>query len=219
MLIVGSAVVAGNDDLLGRYEKGDKEFEKVEIGDMIVYWHQRMIDDAIVEGDYIVYQFDRNTHELLKKKEHWRSDLPDHVIPVITKEQAEYMVKGEVQFTQLYIISPESDGFPLDPTPQNPCWVVRSVDNGKMIVTIIDAVEGKILGYGVPPPPGLGGPDWSSWEVTPGVTATPVATPSPSSTPTASPAGRRGIPGFEVIVAIAGLLAIAYLVLKRERKV
>jgi PGF-CTERM protein len=218
MLIVGSAVVAGNDDLLGRYEKGDKEFEKVEIGDMIVYWHQRMIDDAIVEGDYIVYQFDRNTHELLKKKEHWRSDLPDHVIPVITKEQAEYMVKGEVQFTQLYIISPESDVFPVDPTPQNPCWVVRSVDNGKMIVTIIDAVEGKILGYGVPPPPGLGGPDWGSWEVTPGVTATPVATPSPSSTPTASPAGRRGIPGFEVIVAIAGLLAIAYLVLKRERE-
>jgi len=219
MLIVGSAVVAGNDDLREEDLKGDKEFEKVEIGDMIVYWQQRMIDDAIVEGDYIVYQFDKDTKELIDKKTHWRSDLPDHVIPVITKGEAESMAKGEVQFTQLYIISPESDVFPLDPTPQNPCWVVRSVDNGKMIVTIIDAVEGKILGYGVPPPPELGGPDWGSWEVTPSVTATPAATPSPSSTPTASPAGRRGIPGFEVIVAIAGLLAIAYLVLKRERKV
>ncbi|GAH13281.1 unnamed protein product, partial [marine sediment metagenome] len=50
------------------------------------------------------------------------------------------------------IISPESDVFPIKPTPQNPCWIVRSIDNNKITVTIIDAINGKVLGYGVPPP-------------------------------------------------------------------
>ena len=173
VLIVGIGVVAGSGDLHEEDLKGDKEFEKVEIGDMIVYWQQRMIDDAIVEGDYIVYQFDKGTRGLLKEEKHWRSDLPDPVIPKITKEQAESIAGGGS--ATLYFISPESDGFPLDPTPENPCWVVRSVDNGKMIVTIIDAVEGKILGYGVPPPQitgfSLSGPQnhtpcvgvWTAW--------------------------------------------------------
>ena len=72
------------------------------------------------------------------------------------------MVRGEVQFAYLYFISPDSWRYPIKPTPENPCWVVRSIDeNENMIVTIIDAVEGKILGYGVPPPYGgfsLSGP-------------------------------------------------------------
>jgi hypothetical protein len=71
---------------------------------------------------------------------------------VITKEEAESMVRGEVPFTKLYIISPYSVVFPIKPTPENPCWIVRSVDNGNTIVTIIDAMNGKILGYGVSPP-------------------------------------------------------------------
>jgi hypothetical protein len=150
--IVTSVAVPGDDDLLAKYEKGDKEFKRFQIGDMIVYFHQRMVDEAIVEKDFIVYQFDKDTKELLNKKMHWRSDLPEHVTPRVTKEEAESMVKGEVQFTKLYIISPESDVFPLKPTPQNPCWVVRSLDNERPIVTIIDAKDGKILGYGVPPP-------------------------------------------------------------------
>jgi len=177
ILIVGMAIpaaFAGGDDLLAKYETGDKEFKRVKISDMIVYFHQRMIDEAIVEGDRIVYQFDGNTGELLNKKIRWRSNLPEHVTPLITKEEAESMVRGEVQFTRLYIISPESDAFPLKPTPQNPCWVVRSVDDGELIVTIIDAVDGKICGYGIPPPYtgfSLSGPQysdpcsgtWTSW--------------------------------------------------------
>ena len=154
VLIVGIAVAAGSDDMLRKYEESGKQFETVEIGDTIVYFHQRMIDDAIVEGDYIDYQFDSNTKELKKKIIHWRSDLPEHMppAPMITKEQAESMAKGKVQFTTLYIISPDSVVFPLKPTPKNPCWIVRSIDNGNLIVTIIDAVDGKMLGYGVPPP-------------------------------------------------------------------
>jgi hypothetical protein len=150
--IATSAAAAGDDDLLAKYETGDKEFKRVEIGDMIVYFHQRTIDEAIVEKDFIVYQFDKDTKELLNKKIFWRSGLPEHVTPKLTKEEAESMVKGEVQFTRLYIISQESDVFPLKPTPQNLCWTIRSVDNGRPVVTIIDATDGKILGYGVPPP-------------------------------------------------------------------
>lgn len=150
--IATSSAVPGDDDLLAKYETHDKEFKRFEIGDMIVYFHQRTIDEATVEKDFIVYQFDKDTKKLLNKKIHWRNGLPEHVTPKITKEEAESRVRGEVQFTRLYIISPESDVFPLKPTPQNPCWVVRSVDNGKSTVTIIDAIDDKILGHGVPPP-------------------------------------------------------------------
>ena len=169
---VSPCAIAWEGNLLFQYHTGDEEFKRIEIGDMIVYFHQRMIDQATIEKDYIVYQFDQDTEELLSKKIHWRSDLPEHVTPKISKWEAESMVKGELQFSKLYIISPESDVFPLEPTPQNPCWTVRSVDDGKLTVTIIDAVDGKILGYGVPPPytgfslsgPWYFNPDcWGAW--------------------------------------------------------
>jgi len=56
--------------------------------------------------------------------------------------------------------------------------------------------------------------------LTPAVTVspTPVATVSPAPTPTPSPARKPWIPGFEVAFAIAGLLTVAYLVLRKGRK-
>jgi hypothetical protein len=60
--------------------------------------------------------------------------------------------KGEIQFSELYIILPDSDVFPIEPTPINPCWAVRSIIDGMLTVTIIDAVTGENLGNGVPPP-------------------------------------------------------------------
>jgi len=56
---------------------------------------------------------------------------------------------------------------------------------------------------------------------TPAVTVTPTPTmppvsPTPSPTPTPTP--KPGIPGFEAGFAIASLLAVAYLVLRRKRK-
>jgi len=157
---------SGCDGLLAPYERDDKKFKRVEIADMTICFHQRMIDEAIVEGDCIVYQFDGNTGELLNKEVRWRGELPEHVTPLITKEEAELMVRGEVQFTRLYFISPESDVFPLKPTPRNPCWVVRSIDDGELIVTIIDAIDGRICGHGIPPPPytgfSLSGPQYSN---------------------------------------------------------
>jgi len=140
-----------NDNLLAQYESSDRQFERYEIGDKIVYWHQRKIGDAIVELDYINYQFDKYTKQLLKKITHWRTDLPESLPPIaITKEQAISMVN--VESAELIFISPESYVFPIKPTPVNPCWVVRSIDGGNMTIKIIDAVTGKTLGFGVPPP-------------------------------------------------------------------
>jgi len=52
-------------------------------------------------------------------------------------------------------------------------------------------------------------PTWSP-TASPGTTGTPTATPGPTKEPL--------IPGFGAVFAIAGLLAVAYIVLRRERK-
>ena len=141
------------DNPLKRYETDYERFEEIEIGDRIVYFYQRNMGEAIVEKDFIVYQFDKDNEELLAKKTHWRDDLPRDLSQImVAKEQAESMVEGEVQCSKLYIISPESDVYPIKPTPRNPCWIVRSISNSGLTVTIIDAVDGEILGYGIPPP-------------------------------------------------------------------
>jgi len=155
VVMAGMAAASEVDALLAPYETGKRDFKRTEIGKKIVYFHQRMVGNAIVEKDFIVYQFDKDTKKLLHKKEHWRDDIPEdptYAAPVVTKKQAEAKAVGDVVFSQLYIISPESDIFPIKPTPNNPCWVVRSIQDGNTIVTIIDAVSGDVLGYGVPPP-------------------------------------------------------------------
>jgi len=131
------------------------EFKELEIGNRIVYWHQRMIGESKVEKDRIVFQFDRETQGLLDVKIHWREDLVP-VLPKLnlTQAEAESMVEGTLLGSTLYIISPESDIFsPIKPTPENPCWALYSIDETKgSLLTVIDAVEGTILGYGIRPP-------------------------------------------------------------------
>jgi len=128
------------------------QYEELEIGDNLVYWRQRMLGGAIVEKDFIVYQFDKITKKLVSKIAQWRNDLPADIFTVITKEEAESMVSGTPLFSNLYIISPTSDVFPLNPTPKNPCWVVRTDVDGDQTTEIIDAVNGEHLGNGVSPP-------------------------------------------------------------------
>jgi len=142
------------DELLEKLETSDKEFKSGEIGKYIVYWHQRMIDEAIVELDYIRYLFDRDTGEFMEKEVHWRDDLPEHLPPIISREEAESLVKRKVDSSSLYYISPDSSVFPIELTPMNPCWAVRILDDKgyNIDVIVIDAVEGKIVGHGVPVP-------------------------------------------------------------------
>ena len=153
-----SWVIASEDELLEKYEKSDSVFKRTEKGNWITYRHPphppRMIDGAIVEKDRRVYIFDRSTKELLEKNIHWRDDLPEHLPPIITREEAESMVGGKIMYTDLWYISPESDIFPIKPTPKNPCWAVEIADDRgyNTDVIVIDAVNGTIVGHGVPIP-------------------------------------------------------------------
>ena len=72
------------------------------------------------------------------------------------------------------------------------------------------------------------GTDPPEWGETPTPTVTPTATPTatPTVTPTAptkpavaeeTPTKKKGIPGFTAVFVVAGLLAIAYLMLHAER--
>lgn len=158
-------VTPSEDGLLARYEKDDRIFTRLEIDKikMVSFFHRRKIGEVIVEKDFIRYQFDTESEELIEEKKQWRTGLPKQVTPVITKEQAESMVEGSVTTSKLFFISPESDVFPIKPTPENPCWILWSRDGEKQIITIFDAMTGEKLGYGVPPPyEGFScyGPDW-----------------------------------------------------------
>ena len=104
------------------YEENYEEFKLVEVDDKIVYFYQRMIGDAIVEKDFKSYQFDQEGN-FLKKEIHLRDDLDDYVFPenIISSEEAEVLVEGEIEFSKLYIISPDSEIFLIKPTPKNPC--------------------------------------------------------------------------------------------------
>ncbi len=164
LLFIGISLIAGEVfsetnhpnkayDLLKNLETGYEQFEEIEIGDKIVYFYQRVVGNAIVEKDFIVYYFNKDTQELIAKNSHWREDIPENLPEMmVTKEQAEAVVGGEVQYSKLYYISPESDVFPIKPAPRNPCWVVRSIDNGNLTETVVDAVDGKIWGNAIPPP-------------------------------------------------------------------
>ena len=151
-LSIGTLVTPEDDALLGRYETGNMKFEKLEIGDRIVYWHQRTIDGAIVEGDFISLQFDKTTKKLLKREVHWRDNLPKHLNVTISEEQAKSLVNGQKLSAKLYIISPASKVFPINPPSKHACWVVITSENRKNTTTIIDAVTGAILGHGITPP-------------------------------------------------------------------
>jgi hypothetical protein len=162
-------------DLLDKYESGDRIFQEVRIGDKTVYYHQRMIGDAIVEKDFVVYQFDGNSGKLMAKRTNWRDDLPNHLPRIgVSRDEAESLARGEIQFSKLYYISPESDVFPISPAPANPCWAVMSIESGNAQLTVIDGVTGELLGYGIPPPYtafSMSGPiyfepcdwSWDSW--------------------------------------------------------
>jgi len=152
-VVSGNSVPSTNSyNLLRNYEKDYRNFEEKEIGDKVVYFQQRKIGGAVVELDYVLYHFDKESKKFVDKKVKLRDDLPDKLPKIIAKEQAETFAEGKVESSMLYFISPESDVF-ADIKTKNPVWVVRSKDkNGFLILTVIDAVTGEKLGYGTPPP-------------------------------------------------------------------
>ena len=158
-------VVARDEPLLNTYEPNDRVFVRFEVDDRVSYFYQRTVGDIRVEGDFIRYQFDLATDELVEHIERWRADVAEDVEPVLSRQDAEARAPGTVELSYLVFIRPGSPVHPVEPTPTNPCWVVRSSVDERPVVTILDAVTGQDLGRGVPPPYegyALAGPDWGS---------------------------------------------------------
>lgn len=137
-----------------KVDKTDRVFIRLEnqLLNRVSFYHQRKIGQAIVENNFIRYQFDTQTSEKVEETRKWRQDLPDELPPVIDQFMAEANVEGEVLSTRLVYISPESKIFKIRPLPQNPCWIIRTLDDTARKVHIIDAVTGEPLGYGLPAP-------------------------------------------------------------------
>jgi parallel beta-helix repeat protein len=132
-------------------ESQPARFHGLEIGDLLVLYQQRYIGDAEVEKDMIIYQFDKTTQGHKNTLKQWRNDLPDTLPPIISMQEALAKVKNP-DGARLVYISPESDVFPLDPVPTNPCWIVRNMNEGKLELIVFDAVTGRELGTGITPP-------------------------------------------------------------------
>jgi len=150
-------VVANETEFLEKCEQGNITFfERSESEKRIVYWYHRKIGNAIVELDRIMYMFDKETGEFIEKDAHWRDDLPDHLPPIISEEEAMDIGGGTEAF--LIYVDPDSLMFSIEPT-ENPCWAVRIWKympelNGtyNVDVIVVDAVSGEILGHGTPIP-------------------------------------------------------------------
>jgi len=60
-MMIGIVGPARSDELLSQYEPDPEKFERIEFGDKIIYHYKRMIGEAIVEKDAIVYRFNKDT--------------------------------------------------------------------------------------------------------------------------------------------------------------
>jgi hypothetical protein len=118
--------------------------------DCIICYGHRMIDEVRVGSDELYYRFDFESGELLMERIHWREDLPEHLPePLISQQEAEAMVEGEVRGSHLAIHSPDNMLFETDKSSiQDPCWFVSSTEKGQIDiprVTVINAMTGEVL--------------------------------------------------------------------------
>ena len=120
--------------------------------DSDVYWGERLIDGAVVLQDEVYYRFNKATAELIEQRFRWWTGLPSHLPSIITQTQAEAMGSGVIRHSHLYYIPQDSEIFSLDEPTMNPCWVVNMGEPFITEVMVVDAVEGKIIGHGIPPP-------------------------------------------------------------------
>lgn len=160
--------------LLSGHEQHPELFTESRFGDLIVLWRQQTVSNsentAIVEHAQKVYQFDAETGELRKKIDTWRHDLPSTLPKIIPQKDLKVYLEGQIQSVELFYMSLSSYVFQIDFT-LNPFYVIRT-DKGEMV--LVDAITGKYLGKGIPPPESgyaFSGPQydnpcsgsWTSW--------------------------------------------------------
>jgi hypothetical protein len=150
--------------------------QNVTIGNMQVYWNQRMVGNAInaiVEGAHTIVQFNPELSQY-EELQSLRPDVVDGLIlpPVMTSTDVANLVSGFFLKADLYILDPNSAVFPVTSDPTHPSWVVYSSlglnpDGTKnLLISIFDSVNGNLLGYGTPPPTytalSIDGPEWGA---------------------------------------------------------
>jgi len=150
----------------------------IDIGTKEVYWNQRMVGEAIVEGATTVVQFDPAASEYVEVLS-LRNDVIDSAIlqPVLLKAEVESLVLSTcgsctIGESQLFILMPDSAIFPVTSEPTHPSWVVYAKagqnpdGTTRQVISIFDSVTGDFLGYGVSPPVysalSINGPDWGA---------------------------------------------------------
>jgi hypothetical protein len=163
ILLLGIPVVTAREtpSLLSQYRE-DTNFTELNFTPNLTGFHyQRMIGDAIVEGD-ISYAVFNSSGELITSESNWRDDLPAELPANLTTAEEAIEIVGRTNTSRayLYYISPNSSWLNLQPTPENPCWVVwetremKLSNNGTLpyrFGTVVDAVTGEVLASGTPP--------------------------------------------------------------------
>lgn len=180
------------------FEPTDQEaqFREFTLSDRVVYFRQRRIGrgsvQAIVQGEFVAYHFERGTGRLIDFQVKWRNNLPEvlpdvmdqtiaeattikHLISNMNRHGQRPVSTPKVRFTGLYYLSEDNPIDIVQPVPTNPCWIVETENNGIIQATIVDAVESRVVGKAVPPPGAEGfsltGPEnlddctggWTDW--------------------------------------------------------
>lgn len=206
-------VYACQENLIAGYETDSGAFRCIGLGDRIIYWHRRVVDDAVIGGDFILYTFNRSTQTFITKEEHWQDDLTDVLASAISQNEAESIVKGRVESSQLYIMPPGSSECPIQALSCTSCWVVRSTVDGHREITVMDAGNGTVLAIY------MSGSDNASAEipdVQPTVTTTADIPHTGQDAVTPSPTGVQQVPGFGGVGIIFGVFAAIACFLKRN---
>jgi len=118
------------------------------------YVHHREIDGIPVHGNWISYQFNHHTGELLNKEVIWRDDLPDEAPEILVSEE-EILQRFEGANAHLTYLEPSPE-CSIELTT-NPCWYVshwKDLYDPATNTTcpfndytkVVDAVTGQVLG-------------------------------------------------------------------------
>jgi len=144
--IMGSESSGSEDALVSQYS--DKEFDRYQHGNTTIFFHQRMVGEAVVEGDFLNYRFDAESGELVGNSSNWRENMPSSLPTVISESEA-LKKAGGGEDAQLYYLGPNSTIY--RPAPETPVWVVwHSHEPDRWgNVTVIDAIAGEIIGIEV----------------------------------------------------------------------
>lgn len=149
IMLFGATFAQGSEASLVK-QYSDKEFDRYDRGRVTVFFHQRVVDEAIVEGDFLNYCFDTESEELIAKFSRWSENLPEALPKVISESEAFRIASGG-EYAELYYLSPDSVIY--RPAPETPVWVVwHAHEPGRWgNVTVIDAVTGEFMASGIPP--------------------------------------------------------------------